>query len=448
MKNYIEHEIEVRFIEGILERSQDWQWFIYYLEENYEPDLSITTFEDFRTNLNMLSDPFSHLVRIDEISLGTELAFSKLWLKSLYKSAQIRNGKMNPAGILSDDSFFSMLNLTSYAVYLINSASEKDLLFSLELFNTTNLFEKYDFSNLLEKRDILIGALNNIDLEGLDIPKDTLEKNLNGEKQSHSDCLLSEFLDSHFHQDIFNMANNQVVVQATWQERLLFEMPMAGIRELKLIPRIQIGGVSSPEINQWEEGSLDKLIAFFSNEKVTCIIETAKYFLYDSKMSDRTLELHFELLISHIKSKIDSGEKLRNSDCTSLKVISCVAFNGTCPKNIKDKSMPSIMAEISKLDDIGDIAFIDKHHLPTTKDQKDRLVCAMRASAERIFSITESSELCRYLTDSNVERFCTQECAEEALQRFISMINEKGIATANLFYCFLKFGIGLLSRVL
>lgn len=35
MKNYFEHEVKVKFFDGILEHSGEWQWFINYIEKEF-----------------------------------------------------------------------------------------------------------------------------------------------------------------------------------------------------------------------------------------------------------------------------------------------------------------------------------------------------------------------------------------------------------------------------
>ena len=36
MKNYLEHDDKVRFVEALLSKSQDWRWFIELIEATYE----------------------------------------------------------------------------------------------------------------------------------------------------------------------------------------------------------------------------------------------------------------------------------------------------------------------------------------------------------------------------------------------------------------------------
>ena len=44
---YYEHEIEVKFAEGLLNSSREWQWFIDYTEGSIEPDADMESISDF-----------------------------------------------------------------------------------------------------------------------------------------------------------------------------------------------------------------------------------------------------------------------------------------------------------------------------------------------------------------------------------------------------------------
>ena len=58
---YYEHKIEVKYTEGLLDASKDWQWFIEYTEENFEPDESFSAFADFQRCFSKIDLVFVHL---------------------------------------------------------------------------------------------------------------------------------------------------------------------------------------------------------------------------------------------------------------------------------------------------------------------------------------------------------------------------------------------------
>ena len=46
MKNYIEHDIRVKHIDGLLSHSQDWGWFFQCIEKDFDLE-DITSWEEF-----------------------------------------------------------------------------------------------------------------------------------------------------------------------------------------------------------------------------------------------------------------------------------------------------------------------------------------------------------------------------------------------------------------
>ena len=40
--NYYEHEIKVKFIDGVLAHEQDWEWFIQHTENTFDVELKET----------------------------------------------------------------------------------------------------------------------------------------------------------------------------------------------------------------------------------------------------------------------------------------------------------------------------------------------------------------------------------------------------------------------
>ena len=65
-KDYLGHEIKVKLGDGILEHSQNWQWFVEYIEENYNLS-DIDSFCDFNERINPLIHVFHCFLNILEI---------------------------------------------------------------------------------------------------------------------------------------------------------------------------------------------------------------------------------------------------------------------------------------------------------------------------------------------------------------------------------------------
>ena len=81
-KNYLDHEIHVKIVDGILEHSQDWQWFINYVEENFELS-DIKTFSEFQSRSIPLTRVLSYFLKIIEIC-DLDFQFESMLLKDMY----------------------------------------------------------------------------------------------------------------------------------------------------------------------------------------------------------------------------------------------------------------------------------------------------------------------------------------------------------------------------
>ena len=47
-KNYFEHELSSRFVDGVLKKDTKWQWLIDYIEENFDFDETEANIETFK----------------------------------------------------------------------------------------------------------------------------------------------------------------------------------------------------------------------------------------------------------------------------------------------------------------------------------------------------------------------------------------------------------------
>lgn len=50
LDNYLEHEDKVKFVDGVLAKSQEWQWFIECVEQKFELD-DIKNYEEFKEKI-------------------------------------------------------------------------------------------------------------------------------------------------------------------------------------------------------------------------------------------------------------------------------------------------------------------------------------------------------------------------------------------------------------
>lgn len=78
--SYYKHEIEVRFAEGLFSSSNDWQWFIEYTEEAFEPLLNLESMNDYPACYSSAQPAYVHLARIVDQVGDVKPKFNTAWL--------------------------------------------------------------------------------------------------------------------------------------------------------------------------------------------------------------------------------------------------------------------------------------------------------------------------------------------------------------------------------
>ena len=78
-KNYIEHEVKVKLMDSILNNDRDYQWFLDYLENNFDND-DIDSWEDFENrymSFSKIIDYFSKIQKIEDEEMKTDIVLLK-----------------------------------------------------------------------------------------------------------------------------------------------------------------------------------------------------------------------------------------------------------------------------------------------------------------------------------------------------------------------------------
>ena len=91
--NYFEHEYDVKFVDGLLGHSQEWQWIIDYIEERYTFN-EVKTWEKFISESYSLRDLVQRFVKILNIC-DREWKIDNVYVKDAWNLAKYVIGIMN-----------------------------------------------------------------------------------------------------------------------------------------------------------------------------------------------------------------------------------------------------------------------------------------------------------------------------------------------------------------
>ena len=132
-KNYIEHEVKVKLMDSILSNDKDYQWFIDYIENNFDND-DIDSWENFENryvSFSKIIDYFSKIQKIEDKELKTDIVLLKdIILISRFKLDLITWSKLS---IKVQSNFGKILALALYITKLMslkNQLNDEDSIFA------------------------------------------------------------------------------------------------------------------------------------------------------------------------------------------------------------------------------------------------------------------------------------------------------------------------------
>ena len=117
---HYDHDVRVRFAEGLINRANDWQWLIDCTEECFEGPEEISSVREFLGSFSSVHDPYIFLASIVDTIDDVKLSFSTSWLEKLYKSVLLCRGLIQPEGYAEHVGFYGLLGVASYATCLFN----------------------------------------------------------------------------------------------------------------------------------------------------------------------------------------------------------------------------------------------------------------------------------------------------------------------------------------
>lgn len=447
---YYEHEIEVKYTEGLLGGSRDWQWFIEYTEENFEPDDSFSVFGDFLKCFSKIHAVYVHLSRIVDMVGDVDVSIEKEWLNNIYGCVRIQCGLADVESMVKGGGFYDVLAAASYATRLINRVSDAQYLFNPQLLYVRNLSELFDFGPLGEARGKFIDLASSIEVDGFEEAAETLRLNFSSEIQEVDEHYVSRLLDEHFDEDFLSFKHVEGEQFKTWEESFLCDAFRMSFSNGAVEPAIRLrNGAEEPNTSIWSLDYLSKAKSALHDERATCIIETLEYAKHRMPPSERTQTMLVDLSIKRAKEVIDEGSEIWRLDCTALKVVLQLIDDKMLVSEPKARFFKSIGEALSTVDGYREICFIRNHGLPLTKHQKDLFIEKTKSIArDSLNAVHTQYDLMQVFKSPKIARSCEAADLEKAYLLFSQHIENIDVATAELFYWAMQFYIEALGNPL
>lgn len=185
MLNYLEHETKVKYNDNLLAKSQEWQWFIDKLQENFEIS-DIKSWGEFCSNRVPTCDVLSYYIKIlnvcDKDWVFTKKEFGEIWLIARYCVGNI------PIQNCLDQITYSCCRILLWCVWITklqNLDNNGNGILDMRILFQKNFFELATLDMIAADKDAIVDYIRNTNVDGMDIPVKLLCDNIDKIKYSY-----------------------------------------------------------------------------------------------------------------------------------------------------------------------------------------------------------------------------------------------------------------------
>lgn len=429
-KNYLDHEINVIFVDGILEQRQDWQWFINYIEKNY--DLSdIENFSDFESRSIPLIPLLEKFLNILEVSNG-KLDFDKLLLYEIFLISKYYIGALDKEACFEkiNTKFCKILFVLVWLTKLQNSGNNLKCIVNKRFMNEKNFYHAIDMETFKYDKDEIFLYLEQINLDGFNQAKQNIKDNLNKVFYGPSENFFEKYGDNLLSVNSFNYQLLDRKTNLTWHENTLLDMVQISIRNGNIYPMVSFGSNIIPNYSAWTAPLLKDLKKYFNHYISDFVIESIDFLVNKNTPSLKTIEEHCSLLIELIKSGDDY--KIRFS--SSYEILALLFKEKVMDRIKNTKIINEFYKTIHSLTSINILLEL-QYYFPISKKQINIVKDYIENQYKSISSINDIGGLTEYLENLDIARFIDQKHYEETKNKFWDLIEgTSDLLVTNLFY--------------
>lgn len=431
--NYIEHEVKVKLMDSILNNDRDYQWFLDYLENNFDND-DIDSWEDFENKYMSFSKIFDYFSKIQKIENG-ELKTNIVLLKDIILISKFNLDLITWSQLSNkvQSNFGKILAVALYITKLMGLKNQLNDEINFGIFSIKNFWQAYNLDEVIERKELIYDYLESISIKNFDRKKDIISSNMNHENTTCSMQFLAVLKSLAFNINTFSYKYYKSEFQVTtWQESVVLGFVT---RPLEVL-------LNDEDFNsRFSIEQLQKLIKYFNGDGVVrFIIESIIYEKYNLLPSSMVVENHIQLLIFNIFMKSDF--KLLNS--SSVLFLSKLFKEKDFKKiNISNFLRYKFIQAIQNVEEPKQIEKIKALGFPTSKQQNERLKNYSRNLYKSISNVESIADLIRYFDSVSLVVYLDNEYFLQICQKFREVVIEKeekqSLETANMFLIYMKF---------
>lgn len=429
-KNYLDHEIHVKIVDGILEHSQDWQWFVNYVEENF--DLSdVDTFSEFQSRSNPLIRVLSYFIKIIEVC-DLDFQFESVILKDIYFISKYHIGAIERVecsnGIVAE--FSKVLFLLAWLTKLQNSENDSKFIIDNRIMTQRNYHQAINMQYIDYDKEEIILYTEEIRLPDFAEFKQNIMDNLNRVVYEFSKNFFEKYGTNLLSVNCFSYQSFERDSRLTWQENTLLDMLQISIRKGEIFPMYSNGDSAVPNYISWTLDLLRNLKVYFNHSISNFIIESVEFLLYKKIPSIYTLETHCKLFLE----LLNNGENYEILSSSTYEILSMLHKDNVINGIEKTEVIVDFYKTLHSITSL-DLLIKFRDSLPINKHQKKIIKDYIENQYKAISAINDIPALTQYLENTDIAKHINQYYYDEAKNKFIELIESvNDILVANLFY--------------
>lgn len=435
MNNYLDHEIEVKYMDCCLESSIEWDWFIEEIKASFDLD-DINSWDGY-LKVNPLRKVYFYFVRIVAIS-GVVIRSDNAVLNDIISVAKMFKGLLSYE-ICKDSittAFGSLLLLIVRLTLLINASNDTDYLYYGELLTRYNEYQLFNMTSINEYSEDILSLSSSIEVDGFEPARKCLYDNVH--EVFHP--LKSGFIDEHRSSILnVNCFNYQIIKTSdyqSWQESFLLDMLSVHISDRKVDPLMNFGDVQQPNISRWTQDVINKMKEFFSDDTANFVLETIEYIIYKVAPSEITMINHC-ILYSQEVDLLEDFYKLSVSSYVILGYLFADKYVFTI------ESDPAFRSLLDKIYEFKEPLYLDKLNndsYPLSKEQKKILYNYYENLYKTIDDVVDVHGLLEYFRNPNIVKHMTTEYFFKVTEKFNLYTEDKNNPQIpNVFYEYMQF---------
>lgn len=441
MKNYLEHQVEVQFIDNILVKNQEWQWFIDCIEENFDLN-DISAYSEFQTRYNPLRTVLGKLIRIVEVSDKVWL-FKNGVLEDYYRIARFSFGAttVEECKVSISTNIGKILFVIIWLTRIENADNATEYIDDLRFLKLNNLFHAIRMESFDAEKDNIIEYLETISVEGFEAPKKCIVDNLLHVSYGVTDGFIEKHKENFMSPNAFSFQSIEREPFLTWEEDTLLDMISISVEKGgKITPIYAKGNVIVPDYRVWTSEVIKQIKSFFNNANVDFVVESIDFLINgivpDKIVIDRHCEMLDELLQEQNEFDIYTS--------STYIIIALLFSKRQMHKGEYDEAVLNLIKDIQKIKSITLLLKLREDGFPLSSDQRNSVKQYIADQYKSIEQVDNVHELIAFLRNDDIAKEITQPYYDMIMPKFLLMLdNPRHQLVPILFYTVMLFLIKL-----